>query len=263
MRKNKVKQMMAEGKPVINGWLQIPSTVSAEVMSHQGWDSLTIDMQHGLIDYSNALPMLQAISTTAVVPMARVNWNEPGQIMKILDAGAYGVICPMVSNREQAEKFVQACLYPPKGYRSYGPTRGLIYSGNDYADHANDEIIKLAMIETSEALQKLDEIMSTPGLNGIYIGPADLSLAIGQKPAFDNLEGTPAYEQITNILKHAKKNNLVAGIHNSTPEYAQKMIKIGFQLVTIGSDQRYMSAGAKAAVSKLKTIKSEEESKAY
>ena len=119
------------------------------------------------------------------------------------------------------------------------------------------------MIETSEALQKLDEIMSTPGLNGIYIGPADLSLAIGQKPAFDNLEGTPAYEQITNILKHAKKNNLVAGIHNSTPEYAQKMIKIGFQLVTIGSDQRYMSAGAKAAVSKLKTIKSEEESKAY
>ena len=263
MRKNKLKQIFKEGKAVINGWLQIPNSFSAEVMAHQGWDSLTIDMQHGLIDYSNALPMLQAISTTDVVPMARVNWNEPGQIMKILDAGAYGVICPMVSNREQAEKFVQACLYPPKGYRSYGPTRGLIYSGNDYADHANDEIIKLAMIETSEALQKLDEIMSTPGLNGIYIGPADLSLAIGQKPAFDNLEGTPTYEQITNILKHSKKNNLVAGIHNATPEYAQKMIKIGFQLVTIGSDQRYMSAGAKAAVSKLKTIKSEEESKAY
>ena len=263
MKKNKLREIIKSGKAIINGWLQIPNSFSAEVMAHQGWDSLTIDMQHGLIDYSNALPMLQAISTTDVVPMARVNWNEPGQIMKILDAGAYGVICPMVSNREQAEKFVQACLYPPKGYRSYGPTRGLIYSGNDYADHANDEIIKLAMIETSEALQKLDEIMSTPGLNGIYIGPADLSLAIGQKPAFDNLEGTPAYEQITNILKHAKKNNLVAGIHNATPEYAQKMIKIGFQLVTIGSDQRYMSAGAKAAVSKLKTIKSEEESKAY
>ena len=255
--------MCIRDRAVVNGWLQIPNSFSAEVMAHQGWDSLTIDMQHGLIDYSNALPMLQAISTTDVVPMARVNWNEPGQIMKILDAGAYGVICPMVSNREQAEKFVQACLYPPKGYRSYGPTRGLIYSGNDYADHANDEIIKLAMIETSEALQKLDEIMSTPGLNGIYIGPADLSLAIGQKPAFDNLERTPTYEQITNILKHSKKNNLVAGIHNATPEYAQKMIKIGFQLVTIGSDQRYMSAGAKAAVSKLKTIKSEEESKAY
>ena len=263
MRKNKLKQIFKEKKFVVNGWLQIPSSFSAEVMAHQGWDSLTIDMQHGVIDYPNALQMLQAISTTDVVPMARVNWNEPGQIMKILDAGAYGVICPMVSNREQAEKFVQACLYPPKGYRSFGPIRGLIYGGSDYADHANDEILKLAMIETSEALQKLDEIMSTPGLDGIYIGPADLSIAIGQKPAFDNSEGSPTYEQITNILKHAKKNNLVAGIHNSTPEYAQKMIDIGFQLVTIGSDQRYMSAGAKSSVSKLKNIKSKEESKAY
>ena len=263
MRKNKLKQIFKEGKAVINGWLQIPSSFSAEVMAHQGWDSLTIDMQHGTIDYPNALQMLQAISTTDVVPMARVNWNEPGQIMKILDAGTYGVICPMVSNREQAEKFVQACLYPPKGYRSFGPIRGLIYGGRDYADHANDEILKLAMIETSEALQKLDEIMSTPGLDGIYIGPADLSLAIGQKPAFDNESGTPTYEQIVNILKHAKKNNLVAGIHNATPEYAKKMINIGFQIVTIGSDQRYMSAGAKTAVSKLKTIKSKEESKAY
>ena len=263
MRKNKLKEIFKKNKSVINGWLQIPSSFSAEVMAHQGWDSLTIDMQHGVIDYPNALQMLQAISSTDTVPMARVNWNEPGQIMKILDAGAYGVICPMVSNREQAEKFVQACLYPPKGYRSFGPIRGLIYGGSDYANHANDEILKLAMIETSEALQKLDEIMSTPGLDGIYIGPADLSIAIGQKPAFDNSEGSPTYEQIINILKHAKKNNLVAGIHNSTPEYAQKMIDIGFQLVTIGSDQRYMSAGAKSSVSKLKNIKSKEESKAY
>ena len=263
MRKNKLKEIFKQNKSVINGWLQIPSSFSAEVMAHQGWDSLTIDMQHGVIDYPNALQMLQAISSTDTIPMARVNWNEPGQIMKILDAGAYGVICPMVSNREQAEKFVQACQYPPKGYRSFGPIRGLIYGGSDYANHANDEILKLAMIETGEALQKLDEIMSTPGLDGIYIGPADLSLAIGQKPAFDNPEGSPTYEQIINILKHAKKNNLVAGIHNATPEYAQKMIDLGFQLVTIGSDQRYMSAGAKSSVSKLKNIKSKEESKAY
>ena len=263
MRKNKLKEILKQGKSIVNGWLQIPSSFSAEVMSHQGWDSLTIDMQHGAIDYPNALQMLQAISTTDVVPMARVNWNEPGQIMKILDAGAYGIICPMVSNREQAEKYVQACLYPPKGYLSFGPIRGLIYGGSDYADHANDEILKFAMIETSEALEKLDEIMSTPGLDGIYIGPADLSLAIGQKPAFDNQEGTPAFEQINNILNHAKKNNLIAGIHNGTPEYAEKMINLGFQLVTIGSDQRYMSAGAKSAVSKLKNIKSKEDSKAY
>jgi 4-hydroxy-2-oxoheptanedioate aldolase len=263
VKKNKLKELLKQGKSVINGWLQIPSSFSAEVMAHQGWDSLTIDMQHGVIDYPNALQMLQAISTTDVVPLARVNWNEPGQIMKILDAGCYGVICPMVSNRSEAEKFVQACMYPPKGYRSFGPIRGLIYGGADYGDHANDEILKIAMIETKEALNKLDEIMSTSGIDGIYIGPADLSLAINQKPAFDNAEGTPTYEQIVNILKHAKKNKIFAGIHNATPEYAQKMIDLGFNLVTVGSDQRYMSSGAKNAVSKLKTLKSNEESKAY
>ena len=97
MKINKIKKLMNEGKPIVNGWLQIPSSFSAEVMSYQGWDSLTIDMQHGVIDYPNALQMLQAISSTDVTPLARVNWNEPGQIMKILDAGCYGVICPMVS----------------------------------------------------------------------------------------------------------------------------------------------------------------------
>jgi len=263
MRENKLKKIFKEGKVVVNGWLQIPSSFSAEVMAHQGWDSLTIDMQHGVIDYQNALQMLQAISTTDVVPMVRVNWNEPGQIMKILDAGSYGVICPMVSNRQQAEKFVQACLYPPGGYRSYGPIRGLIYGGSDYAKHANKEILKLAMIETKEALDKLNEIMNTAGLDGIYIGPADLSLAINEEPGFDKPEGSPTYKQIENILKHAKKNKLVAGIHSATPEYASKMIKLGFQLVTVGNDQSYMSAGAKSAVSKLKEIKTKDESKAY
>ena len=263
MRKNKLKQIFKEDKAVVNGWLQIPSSFSAEVMANLGWDSLTIDMQHGVIDYPNALQMLQAISTTEVVPMARVNWNEPGQIMKILDAGAYGVICPMVSNREQAEKFVKACLYPPKGYRSFGPIRGLIYGGSDYGDHSNDELLKLAMIETSEALQNLDEIMSTPDLDGIYIGPADLSLAIGQKPAFDNPEGSPVYEQITNILNHAKKHNLVAGIHNATPEYAQKMINLGFQFVTVASEQKFMTTSAKETIEKLKGKSKGVESKTY
>ena len=231
MRKNKIKQMMAEGKPVFNGWLSVPSTASAEAMAHVGWDSLTIDMQHGLVDYTNALPILQTISSTDVTPLARVNWNEPGQIMKILDAGCYGVICPMVSNKLEAEKFVQACMYPPQGYRSFGPTRGLIYGGSDYPEHANDEILKLAMIETKESLEKLDEIMSTPGVDGIYIGPADLSLAIGEKPSFDKPENTKAYSEILRILEHAKKNKIFAGIHNGTLEYAKKMIEKGFNFV--------------------------------
>ena len=263
MRKNKLKEIFKQGNAAINGWLQIPNTFTAELMANQNWDSLTLDMQHGVIDYPNAIGMLQAISTTNVVPLARVNWNEPGQIMKIIDAGAYGIICPMVSNRKEAEKFVQACMYPPKGYRSYGPIRGLVYGGPDYAEKANEEILKFAMIETKESLDNLDSIMQTPGLDGIYIGPADLSLAIGEKPSFDKPEGDPVYDVIMKILDHAKKNKIIAGIQNGEPEYAKKMIERGFQLVTIGSDQRYMTGASKLALSKLKENQKTEPGKGY
>ena len=263
MRKNKLKEIFKKGGSAINGWLQIPNSFTAELMANQNWDSLTLDMQHGVIDYSHAISMLQAISTTDVVPMARVNWNEPGQIMKILDAGAYGIICPMVSNRKEAENFVQACMYPPRGYRSYGPIRGLVYGGPDYADEANNEILKFAMIETKESLDNLDEIMQTPGLDGIYIGPADLSLAIGEKPSFDKPEGDPVYKVIMKILEHAKKNKIIAGIQNGQPEYADKMIKKGFQLVTIGTDQRFMTAAAKAALGIIRKDKKKDTGKGY
>ncbi len=263
MRKNRLKEIFRSGKSVVNGWLQIPNSFTAELMANQNWDSLTLDMQHGVIDYPNAVGMLQAISTTKVVPMVRVNWNEPGQIMKMLDAGAYGIICPMVSNKREAESFVKACMYPPNGYRSYGPIRGLVYGGPDYADEANNEILKFAMIETKESLENLDEIMKTPGLDGIYIGPADLSLAIGEKPSFDKPENDPVYNIIMKILDHAVKNKIIAGIQNGQPEYAEKMIKKGFQLVTIGSDQRYMTAASKTALSKLKKEEKKDTGKGY
>ncbi len=263
MKKNKLKELFKAGKPIINSWLAVPSSFSAEVMANQGWDSLTIDMQHGLIDYPNAAGMLQAISTTDTVPMARVNWNEPGQIMKILDAGCYGIICPMVSNRAEAEKFIQACQYPPNGYRSFGPIRASIYGGSDYWKHADTEILKLAMIETKEALEKLEEIIDTPNLDGVYIGPADLSLAVGEEPGFDKPDNTKAYNEILRILEAAKKRNLLAGLHNGTAEYAQKMIEKGFNLVTVGSDSRYIASGSKKDLEKLKKIKKENISKSY
>ncbi|RMF77330.1 MAG: 2,4-dihydroxyhept-2-ene-1,7-dioic acid aldolase, partial [Chloroflexi bacterium] len=140
MRENTVKTLWQNGEAAINGWLHIPSTWSAEVMAHQGWDSLTIDMQHGMTGYQTALYMLQALSTTDVVPLVRVTWNEPGLIGRMLDAGAYGVICPMVNTREQCEAFVGACRYHPMGYRSLGPTRAKLYAGDDYAAHANETI---------------------------------------------------------------------------------------------------------------------------
>ena len=263
MKINKLKELFKSGKPIINSWLSVPSSFSAEIMANQGWDSVTIDMQHGLIDYPNAVSMLQSISTTETTPLARVNWNEPGQIMKILDAGCYGVICPMVSNRKEAEKFVQACQYPPKGYRSYGPIRASIYGGSDYAKHADNEILKLAMIETKEALEKLNEILDTPNLDGIYIGPADLSLSVGEEPGFDKPENSKAYSEILRILEAAKKRKLLTGIHNGTPEYAKKMIDKGFNLVTVGSDSRYIASGAKSDLQKLKKTNKEPEIKGY
>ena len=263
MRKNKLKELFKAGKPIINSWLAVPSSFSAEVMANQGWDSLTIDLQHGLSSYPDAISMLQAISSTETTPMARVNWNEPGQIMKSLDAGCYGIICPMVSNRKEAEKFIQACQYPPKGYRSFGPIRASIYGGSDYAKHADEEILKLAMIETKEALEKLDEIMSVKGVDGIYIGPADLSLALGEEPGFDKSEGTKAYSEILRILEHAKKNNIFAGIHNGTPVYAQKMIDKGFNFVTVSSDLREMSLGSKKNIEKIKGSTNKAVSKSY
>ena len=183
--------------------------------------------------------------------------------MKILDAGCYGIICPMVSNKKETENFVQACMYPPHGYRSFGPVRGFLYGGSDYPKHANDEILKFAMIETKESLENLDEIMTTPGLSGIYIGPADLSIAIGEEPGFDKPESTKAYSEISRILETAKKHNIFAAIHNGSTEYALKMIDMGFDLVTVGSDHRSISSGAKLIINEMKGSFKKESPKAY
>lgn len=209
-------------------------------------------MQHGVIDYQTAVQMLTAISTTATVPLVRVPWLDPGILMKMLDAGAYGVICPMINTREDAELLVAATSYPPRGYRSYGPIRGLLYGGADYPERANDTLVRFAMIETRQALDNLDEILSVEGLDAIYIGPADLSNALGCKPTFDSDEKI-VVEAIDLILSRARAHKVIAGIHNGTPAYAQKMIDKGFQFVTIGSDARLMAAGSREVMSHFHT----------
>ena len=251
MRENRLRQIWKSGGAAVNGWLAIPNSFSAETMAHQGWDTLTIDVQHGMIDYQAMVTMLQAISTTDTVPVVRVPWLEPGILMKTLDAGAYAVICPMVNSREDAEKLVAYTHYAPRGTRSYGPIRATLYGGADYALHANDEIVTFAMIETAKALDNLDAILSTEGLDAIYIGPSDLSLALGCTPTFDDLDPKAA-EAVDHILERAKAHGVVAGIHNGTPESALKRIAKGFQFVTISSDARLMAAGAQAVVAKMK-----------
>jgi 4-hydroxy-2-oxoheptanedioate aldolase len=243
VRENTLKTKWAKGEVTVNGWLSIPASFSAEVMAHQGFDSLTVDMQHGVVDYQVAVTMLQAISTTPVIPLARVPWNDPGRLMKILDAGVYGVICPMISTREQAEALVQACRYPPRGFRSWGPVRASIYAGTDYGDHANQDVLVIPMIETAQALENLDEILSVPGVDAVYVGPSDLSLALGCKPRLDQTDA-PVVEAQKKIAAACKRHGVVAGIHNNTAAYALKMAAEGYQFLTLASDSRFLAARA-------------------
>ena len=244
MRENNLRKIWKSGAAAVNGWLAIPSVFSAETMAHQGWDSLTIDLQHGVVDYQAMVAMLTAISTTPTVPIVRVPWLEPGILMKTLDAGAFAVICPMINTREDAQKLVSWTHYAPRGTRSFGPIRALLYGGADYPQHANDTIVTFAMIETRQALDNLDSILSVEGLDAVYIGPSDLSLSLGCNPNFDEVD-PPVTQAIDHILARAKAHDLVAAIHNGTPEAALKRIAKGFQFVTVSSDARLMAAGAK------------------
>ena len=251
MRPNPLRTLRKSGGVAVNGWLAIPDGFSAETMAHQGWDSLTVDLQHGVVDYQAMIPMLQAISTTATVPVVRVPWLDADSLMKALDAGAYGVICPMVNTREDAQKLVAWTHYAPRGTRSFGPVRALLYGGADYPQHANDTIVTFAMIETAQALDNLDDILSVEGLDAIYIGPSDLSLALGCTPTFDDVDPKAA-QAIDHILARAKAHGLVAGIHNGSPEAALKRIAKGFQFVTVSSDARLMAAGAQQVMAKMR-----------
>jgi 4-hydroxy-2-oxoheptanedioate aldolase len=251
LRPNRLRQLWQQQQTAFNGWLAIPSSFSAETMAHAGWDTLTIDLQHGVVDYQAMVGMLQAISTTPTVPIVRVPWLEPGILMKTLDAGAYGVICPMVNTADDAARLVQYTHYAPRGTRSFGPVRALLYGGADYPVHANDTIVTFAMIETAKALDNLDSILSVEGLDAIYIGPSDLSLALGCKPVFDDVEPRVA-EAIDHILARATAHGLVAGIHNGTPEAALARSAKGFRFVTVSSDARLMAAGAQQTLATLR-----------
>ena len=252
MRPNKVKQIWKDGGYVTNGWLHIPSSWSAEIMAHCGFDSLVVDLQHGMMNFESSVSMFQAISTTDTVPMARIPWNEPGIAGKLLDAGAYGIICPMVNNQSECEAFVGAVRYFPDGYRSRGPTRASVYGGSDYAEHANDEIIAMAMIETKEAVDNVTDIVSVPNLDAVYVGPGDLSLTLGCEKVGADIDEPIYMEAIDTILAACKKAGVAAGIHTASPEYARRMVEKGFQYITLSTDTGILRAKAKSMVNEFK-----------
>lgn len=250
MKKNKVKALWAEGKPAVNGWLSIGNSFSAEIMAAQGYDSLTVDLQHGVVDYAAAVHMFQAMGASDVMPMARVQWLGPAEVTRVLDAGALGVICPMINNRADAEALVSYTRYPPNGTRSFGPTRAAISAGPGYDGNAETEILCLAMVETAEALANLNEICETPGLDGIYVGPSDLTLALTgrrYRTGFDR-EEPEMLEAIKKIVTVAHEHRIRACLHTGGADYAVRALEWGYDFVTVGADARLLSEAAGATV---------------
>lgn len=247
---NRLLERLKNNQPIVNGWLSEASAFKAELMAKQGFHSITVDLQHGLQDYGHMVQAFQGLYGSPVAPMVRVAWNHPDQIMKALDAGALGVICPMVNNKEEAERFAEALYYPPKGARSFGPIRAAqIY--DDYFTHANETIIGFAMIETEQAVNNIDEILAVKGINGLYIGPSDLSLSSGFAPGFDRTE-KEMVETIEYILAKGKEYQMVSAIHTDSADYAIKMLQKGFNMITLSSDIRAMVQGLQAEMNPLK-----------
>ncbi len=243
MRVNTMKEKWARGEVTHGAWLSIASSFSAEVMAHQGFDWICIDMQHGVVDYQVAVTMLQAIGTTDTIPIVRVPWNEFGIIGKVLDAGALGVIIPMVNSVEEAQRAVAACRYFPEGSRSFGPTRAGYYAGANYFGEANRQVACIPMIETKQAVERLDEILAVPGIDAVYVGPADLSITLGLPPRMDN--GGAFEEARLRIADRCAKYGVTPGIH-ATAALAAKHEAAGYRMITISGDVGAMALGAAA-----------------
>ena len=248
---NPLREIWTNNQVVINGWLHIPAPFASEVMAHQGWDSLTLDAQHGPFEFSSAVGMIQAIQTTQTAVVARVSWNDPGAIMKYLDAGVHAIICPMVNTATECEAFIGACRYPPQGFRSYGPTRAALHFGPEYAANANRFVVTMPMIETMQALENLEQILDVPGVDAIFVGPGDLGQALYGQAQIDR--ETPEFLLILKqIAKAARAKNIAAGIFTGSSAYAKKMIEMGYNFVTISSDVRLLATAAKQILNAIK-----------
>ena len=257
-----LRVIWAEGRASLNGWCSIGNAFTAEIMAAQGFDSVTVDMQHGALDYTDLLPMLQAMRASGAGLMARVAWLDPSQVMKALDAGVEGVICPMIGTAEEAARLVSYLRYPPDGMRSYGPTRAFYAHGADNHSGANQRILAFAMIETAEGLANLEAILATPGLDGIYVGPNDLALSVsaGRLPSGLDREEPEMQAQLKTIAVACARHGKIAAIHCGTAAYAAKAIGWGYRMTTVGGDVRFLAAGAAGAVADFRRLTGREAS---
>lgn len=248
---NKIRNLWDNGRPAICGWLQIPAAIHAEALAGCGWDGLVIDLQHSPIDISKAMEMMVAIENGGTEPLVRLQANDAADTMKLLDLGAYGVIAPMIETREQAQAFASAIHYPPKGVRSYGPRRPLLRYGADYVAHASSSIVSMAMIETRLGLENMESILAVDGLDGVFIGPADLALALGCEAKPDS-EDPVVVEVIGQIRAKAHAAGKRAGIFCGGARFARAKLAEGFDLVTVLPDLQAVVTASKAALAEVR-----------
>ncbi len=254
MNTQKLRDLWQSEQTAINAWLTIPSAWTAEIMSQVGFDLLTIDMQHGLADYQTTVSMLQVLNSTRTPTIVRVPWNEPALIMRMMDAGADGIIAPMINNPAEAQAFVGAMRYPPLGYRSYGPIRSNMLHGSTYYQQANDNIFAIAMIETQEAVDNLEAILATEGLDGVYIGPADLSISLGLED-LANYQNPKLIETVKHIVETAHRFDKFVGVHTMKVPHDPKLLtELGANFITPVNDSAVLGKSASALLEQVQSI---------
>lgn len=230
-----VRSVWASGATALGAWISSREPLLAETAAVSGYDYVCIDMQHGMTSFEHVVTMLSAMARTPTTPIVRVPWNEPGIIGRTMDAGAFGVIIPMVNTAEEARRAVSSCFYFPKGERSMGPAGVSARVGREgYFGTANDKMLCIPMIETKQAVENLDEILAVPGIDAVYVGPADLSITYGLAPKADqdDVEWNAALER---IVKRCEAHGVVPGIH-ADATLAPKRSALGFRLITVGFD---------------------------
>jgi 4-hydroxy-2-oxoheptanedioate aldolase len=241
------------GEPVFGMWAGIPTSLTAELSAAAGYDYVCVDLQHGLNDERAMISMFQATQAGGSVPLARLAWNEPWLIMRALDVGAAGVVVPLIGSRDEAARAVDACRYPPDGSRSYGPIRAELVMGSAAPEVVGGDALCFAMIETRDGLDRLDEIASTPGLDGLYIGPSDLALALGLSPraVTDELgdDRRALADAIERIREACDRNGIIAGMHCGAGSAAARYAAAGFKMLTVGVDTNFYKATVRRELS--------------
>lgn len=255
MRGNHVRRRLAAGEPSIGTWLSLPSPEAAEYVSKLDFDWLVIDAEHNPVDIRTLAGMFRAMAASTTAPMVRIPWNTPENFKRVLDAGAWGVVVPMVNSRAEAERAVEAARYHPLGGRSVGGGRHAMSfdtSAAEYYLHANDEILLVLQIEHIRGVEHTDEILSVPGVDACFIGPNDLGASMGLGLGVSLESDHPRMvEAVAHVREAARRHGVAPGIHCSHADGVNQRIAEGFQFCAMASELRYLLGGLSADLKRL------------